>query len=194
MNNNTDFGINGIWGIIMLLIVAGLFSGGTFGFGGNAGVTEEYIANQFTQRDLYNNNTNILDSKYDLANNILENRYNAMQNACNTQQGIMESRLNTQLGFQQLQGQLAQVGCDNRYESLQNANNIMTQASANTQKILDKMCENEVNSLREKVSDLKDEISNRDQSSYLLNVMGRWYSYPSAYPYFNGLYNNANLI
>ena len=39
--NNTDFGFGGIWGVIMLLIVAGLFGNG-FGFGGGnaAGIRE----------------------------------------------------------------------------------------------------------------------------------------------------------
>lgn len=67
--DNDGFFGDGIWGIIMLLIIAGLFSGNGFGWGNrDKGITEEYIANQFTQRDLYNNNTNILETKYALGN------------------------------------------------------------------------------------------------------------------------------
>ena len=106
--NSTDFGFGGIWGIIMLLIVAGLFGNGFGGFGGNGAVTEEYIANQFTQRDLYNNNTNILDTKYALGTEILENRFNCSQNACNTQKEILQSRYDNALGNQAILANQAQ--------------------------------------------------------------------------------------
>lgn len=123
-DRNDGFFGDGIWGIIMLLIIAGLFSGNGFGFGDNRtnGLTEEYIANQFTQRDLYNNNTNILGAKYDLATQILENRYNCSQNANATQKEILQNRYDTSLGLanvdkdlllgnQNLQAQLSNCCC-----------------------------------------------------------------------------------
>jgi hypothetical protein len=107
--NNDGFFGDGIWGIIMLLIIAGLFSGNGF-FGNNRtnGLTEEYIANQFTQRDLYNNNTNILGAKYDLATQILENRYNCSQNANITQKEILQNRYDNALQTQTLSAQMAE--------------------------------------------------------------------------------------
>lgn len=111
--DNDGFFGDGIWGIIMLLIIAGLFSGNGFGWGNrNNGLTEEYIANQFTQRDLYNNNTNILDTKYSLGTEIMENRFNCSQNACNTQKEILQSRYDNALGNQTILANQAQCCCD----------------------------------------------------------------------------------
>lgn len=112
-DNDGFFGGEGIWGIIMLLIIAGLFSGNGFGWGNrDNGITEEYIANQFTQRDLYNNNTNILETKYDLGTEIMENRFNCSQNACNTQKEILQSRYDNALGNQAILANQAQCCCD----------------------------------------------------------------------------------
>lgn len=112
-DNDGFFGGEGIWGIIMLLIIAGLFSGNGFGWGNrDKGITEEYIANQFTQRDLYNNNTNILETKYDLGTEIMENRFNCSQNACNTQKEILQSRYDNALGNQAILANQAQCCCD----------------------------------------------------------------------------------
>lgn len=111
--DNDGFFGDGIWGIIMLLIIAGLFSGNGFGWGNrDKGITEEYIANQFTQRDLYNNNTNILETKYDLGTEIMENRFNCSQNACNTQKEILQSRYDNALGNQAILANQAQCCCD----------------------------------------------------------------------------------
>ncbi len=109
--NSTDFGFDGIWGVIMLLIVAGIFGNG-FGFGGaNGTITEEYIANQFTQRDIFNNQTAMLEGNNALTRDILENRFNCSQNACNTQKEILQSRYDNALGNQTILANQAQCCC-----------------------------------------------------------------------------------
>lgn len=180
-NNTTDFGFGGVWGVIMLLIVAGMFGGfgGGFGFGGNGAITEEYIANQFTQRDLYNNNTNILDSKYALCTEILENRFNCTQNACNTQKEVLQNRYDSALGVATLDKDLllgqqtilanqAQCCCD-----LKTA----IHAEGETTRAL--IQNNYIDGLRTALSDAKAEISNFNQSTALLNQLGRFHIYPS---------------
>lgn len=47
------------------------------------------------------------------------------------------------------------------------------------QKTRDLIQANYIEGLRTALSDAKAEISNRDQSSYILNTMGRWHGYPS---------------
>ena len=112
-DNDGFFGGEGIWGIIMLLIIAGLFSGNGFGWGNrDNGITEEYIANQFTQRDLYNNNTNILDTKYALGTEIMENRYQAQVGDCGLSKEIMQNRYDNALGNQTILANQAQCCCD----------------------------------------------------------------------------------
>ena len=191
-DNDGIFGGDGFAGVIMLLIVAGMFGGfGGFGWGGNnAGLTESFIDNRFTARDVFNTNTDVLTSANQTQRDILENRYTnelGVQNiiasqkdcCCATNQNIASVKYDNLLNTKDLQYQLNECCCTNRYEGLQHTNDLMTTMNANTQKILDKMCQSEIDALREKVSDLKTEISNRNQSSYMLNTMGRWYSYPS---------------
>ena len=177
--NSTDFGFGGIWGIIMLLIVAGLFGNGFGGFGGNGAITEEYIANQFTQRDLYNNNTNILDSKYALGTEILENRFNCSQNACNTQKEVLQNRYDNALaiagldkdillGQQTILANQAQCCCD-----------LKTAIHSEGEATRDLIQNNYIEGLRTALSDAKAEISNYNQSTALLSQLGRFHAYPS---------------
>lgn len=177
--NSTDFGFGGIWGIIMLLIVAGLFGNGFGGFGGNGAVTEEYIANQFTQRDLYNNNTNILDSKYALGTEILENRFNCSQNACNTQKEVLQNRYDNALavagldkdillGQQTILANQAQCCCE-----------LKTAIHSEGEATRDLIQNNYIEGLRTALSDAKAEISNYNQSTALLSQLGRFHAYPS---------------
>lgn len=171
-DNDGFFGGEGIWGIIMLLIIAGLFSGNGFGWGNrDSGLTEEYIANQFTQRDLYNNNTNILDTKYALGTEILNNRYTnelGVQNiiasqkdcCCTTNRNIDSVRYDNLLNAKDMQYQLNECCCTLRAEGL-----------ANTQKILDKMCENEINQLRTDLQSAQLQISQLSQTANITNTL-----------------------
>lgn len=124
--NNDGFFGDGIWGIIMLLIIAGLFSGNGFGWGnrGNGVIANDsLLGEEFIKRDIFNTNQNvsstgaglnenICSTKYDLGTQVLENRFNCSQNACNTQKEILESRYTTQLGFQNAQANLSNCCCD----------------------------------------------------------------------------------
>lgn len=124
-NRDRDDGFfgDGIWGIIMLLIVAGLFTGNGFGWGGNRGVAAETdIDTRFLERDIFSTNQNVsntacqtqrdvLENRYNLGSQIQENRFNCSQNACATQKEILESRYTTQLGFQNAQANLAECCC-----------------------------------------------------------------------------------
>jgi hypothetical protein len=105
--NNTDFGFGGIWGVIMLLIVAGLFGNG-FGLGGGnaAGVSEEFLDNRLMARDTFNVNTNLLDTKYALGTEILNNRYQAQLGDCGLSKEILQNRYDNALQTQTLSAQM----------------------------------------------------------------------------------------
>lgn len=192
--DNDGFLGDGIWGIIMLLIIAGLFSGNGFGWGNrDKGITEEYIANQFTQRDLYNNNTNILETKYALGTEILNNKYTnelGVQNiiasqkdcCCTTNRNIDSVRYDNLLNAKGLQYQLNECCCTLRAEGL-----------ANTQKILDKMCENEISQLRTDLQSAQLQISQLSQTANITNTLRPFPtpSYVVSSPY-TSLYNPYN--
>lgn len=127
MNNApVDYGFGeGIWGIIMLLIVAGLFSGNGFGWGGNRGnvANDTLLGEEFIKRDIFNTNQNVSTTSCQTQRDVLENRFNCSQSACATQKEILQNRYDTSLGLanvdkdillgnQNLQAQLSNCCCD----------------------------------------------------------------------------------
>lgn len=110
--NNDGFFGDGIWGIIMLLIIAGLFSGNGFGWGNRGNLANDtLLGDEFIKRDLFNVNQNVSNTACQTQKEVLENRFNCSQNACNTQKEILESRYTTQLGFQNAQANLSNCCC-----------------------------------------------------------------------------------
>ena len=79
---------------------------------------------------------------------------------CETQKEILQNRYDTALGNQNLQAQLAQCCCD-----------LKTEGIANTQKILDKLCENEINQLRTDLQSAQLQISQLSQTNNLVNTL-----------------------
>lgn len=177
----------GSWWIIIILFA--FMNNGLWGNRGNNLATDEFVSNQFTQRDIFNTNTDvltsasatqreicqvqrdILDSKYDLGTNILENRYT------------------NQLGVQQIIGSQKDCCCETnrnidsvRYDALLTAKDAQMQLAdccckleasglANTQKILDKLCENEINHLRTDLQSAQLQISQLSQTANITNVL-----------------------
>lgn len=148
-NANTFFG-EGLWSVIIFFIVAGMFSGNGF-FGGNRNVDQ--VTNEFLFNNLANQNRDIMAGINGVDRDVLTT-------SCNTEKEILESRYTTQLGFQNLGSQMAECCCS-----------IKQEMSANTQKILDKMCENEINSLRDALNTANLQLSQQAQSANLINQL-----------------------
>lgn len=168
MNGNGSMAFDWSW-IVALLIIAGIFGSG-FGFGGGnaAGISEEFLDNRLMARDTFNVNTNLLDTKYALGTEILNNRYQAQVGDCGLSKEIMQNRYDNALQTQTLSAQMNECCCQTKELIIQE-----------NQKTRDLIQANYIEGLRTALSDAKAEISNRDQSSYILNTMGRWHGYPS---------------
>ena len=186
-NGFGGFGGDGIWA---LLIFAMIFSGG-FGFGnrGDNLATTDFVSSQFTQRDIQDVNSNLNngfqntnnaiyagfgrtnDNIAYLGNNILENRYAGQLAACQTQRDILTqtNELNTNLLTNALQAQanMDKCCCD-----------IKSSGIENTQKILDALKQNTIDSLRSQVNDLKNTITAQNIGSTIINAV-RPYPVPS---------------
>ena len=181
------FGGDGIWA---LLIFAMIFSGG-FGFGnrGDNLATTDFVSSQFTQRDIQDVNTNLSngfqntnnaifagfgrtnDNIAYLGNNILENRYAGQLAACQTQRDILtqtnELNVNLLTNALQTQANMDKCCCD-----------IKSSGIENTQKILDALKQNTIDSLRSQVNDLKNTITAQNIGSTIINAV-RPYPVPS---------------
>lgn len=185
--NGLGFGGDGIWA---LLIFAMIFSGG-FGFGGGRQdvATNSFVASEFTQRDIadvsnnvnngFQNTNNALyagfgrtnDNLAYLGNQVLENRYAGQLAACQTQRDVLQqtNELNTNLLTAALQAQASMDKC---------CCDIKSSGIENTQKILDAMNQNTINSLRSQVNDLKNTITAQNIGSTIINAI-RPYPVPS---------------
>ena len=193
MNNTpVDYGFGeGIWGIIMLLIVAGLFSGNGFGWGGNRGniANDTLLGEEFIKRDIFNTNTAVLESNNALTRDILENRFNCSQNACATQKEILQNRYDTSLGLanvdkdillgnQNLQAQLSNCCCD-----LKNAIHAEGEATRNMMQ-------------QDKIDQLREQVNTSNLALFGQNIVNQILprsipAYPSCSPYVPVNYNNC---
>lgn len=229
-NGFGGFGDNGLWFIVILALLFG-YGNGFGGWGGNGAnnlATTDYISSEFIQRDINNlgtavsngfqntnnaisngfadNATNMCNIRGDIAtgnmglqNSIMDSKYaNAMGNA-ETQKDILlqTTQLSNQANVNALQNQanMDRCCCDLRAEGIEN-----------TQKILDAMNQNTIDSLREQVNDLKNTITATATTNNVINsvrpfpvpsyLVSSPYSsiynpYSYAYGFGNGFYGNA---
>lgn len=188
---NDGFGCDGGWFWIIIILFFAWGNNG-WGNGNNANAFE----NRFLERDVFDTNMNvsnstcqtqrdvletkydlgtqILGNRYDLGTQILENRYQTQLCCCDTQKEVLENRYQNALQTQTITAQLAQCCCDLRAEGL-----------ANTQKILDKLCENEINQLRTDLQSAQLQISQLSQTANIVNsiIPRPTPSYPSCSPF-----------
>ena len=169
--NSTDNSFNGIWGIILFLIVAGLFSGGFNGFGGTGnGVQLAEI-----QNGLYNQtvNSDLNDIKSQIANTNVD----TLMNINSVGRDVLENKYAAALANQQLQAQMDQCCCS-----------LKTTIIEQNQATRDLINANLIASLEEQVNDLKASANNAAQTQLILSTMGRWYANAPYYPNGTTLY------
>ena len=219
---NNIMGGNGFWWVIIFFIIAGMFGGGNL-FGGNRGgntladaviasnlsnsrssgdlATTEYVSNQFSNQNdkflAYQNQSainqtdrDVLESSFSTTKEVLENRYNNSLQTNQLQAQMSNEALRAQMQMSnnalQNQMQISNCCCELKQEGV-----------TNTQKILDVLCQNTIDNLRDKLADRDRElqtarftISQIDQTANLTNTL-RPYPTPSyivSSPY-TSLYN-----
>lgn len=184
---NGFFNGEGIWAIVLLAL---LFNGGWGGFGGNGFnniATTDYISSEFTQRDInsgFQNQNNLISNGFqNTATSICDLKSDVLLSANNTQRDILSqtNELNTNLltTALQSQAQMDKCCCDLRAQGIEN-----------TQKILDVLNQNTIDSLRSEVNDLKNTITANGIGTSIVNQV-RPYPIPSyivSSPY-TSLYN-----
>ncbi len=158
---NATFGGLGTWGIVLILFLFFMNNGNGFGgFGGNNAAA--WLLGQ-------NNSNNNHDNTVDLIQNNTQwqQQFMAQQNLANQTTLITQGFCNTNNSIERaiLAGQ-------------QNTANIIAASTANTQKILDKMCNDETARLRAELLEAKNAASNSLQTQYLISQL-RPYPVPS---------------
>ena len=153
------FGGDGFAWIVILLLVFGGMGGG---FGGNNN-TYPWIMNGQSE---INANTNSAFRDANINAGIDGITAQLGNNAINSMQNVfgLQSAMNT--GFNSLQSQLATCCCDNRMATVQTQNLVAAEGAATrlaiqnqTQQILDKFCEQEIEQLRAANVSLQNQVN-----------------------------------
>jgi hypothetical protein len=148
--NGMDF--NGGWWLILLFLFMG-FGGNGFGYGNNgAGFVGADVQRGFDQSAIVNGINGIQTS-------LSGNQMADLNRSFDVQTSILQ-------GFNGIQGQLAQCCCDNKTATLQtqavvqNEGNLTRLAiQSQTQAILDKMCAQEIETLRQTNENLRTQLA-----------------------------------
>lgn len=177
-NGGFGGGFGGDWGwIILLLLFAGGFGNGFGGFGGGE------IYPWMNQADITTNGFQnaALNTAVSGVQNSVTSGFGDIQTAlCGGFAGVNASITNAQManlersfaaqtantqGMSALQSQLAQCCCDNRLATCQTQNIVQSEGAATrlaiqnqTQQILDKMCQQEIDALKTRNSELQTQV------------------------------------
>ena len=187
------FGCGGAWiWVILIFAIFGFGGNGAWGRNGN-GLTQLELQNGFDTQSVlrkldginsglcdgfYAQNTTMLQGFNGIGREVLENRFESSKCCCETNRNIDAVR----------------------YEAAQNTCAITTNATANTQKILDKLCNMELNAKDQRIADLTAlnqtqafQLSQQAQSAKLINTLRTTPipAYPTCSPYQAANYFNA---
>lgn len=159
--DNDDWGGNGAWWIIILFLF--MFGNGGF-WGRNNGqaeqpVTEGSLCNAMNFNNLENAVGRLSDNEnlhmMQMSQGLCDVGYENLRNFADTQAAIKD-------GDYALSSQLAQCCCDNKtliqdvkYSDAMNTASINANTTAQTQKILDALAQNKIDSLQAQVTELK---------------------------------------
>lgn len=167
-NNGNDFGSNGAWWLLILLIFANNGWGGN-GWGGNAGsammgyATQQDVQSGFDQAAIMsgiNGITNAISSGFAGAEisrtNTLANLTNQLNsNAMALQQCCCENRASTA----DLKYTVATEACADRAAITQALRDVIEANNNSTQRILDQMCSDKIDAKNEQIQNLQQQLT-----------------------------------
>lgn len=183
------FGGNNGWWILLLLLFAGGFGNGFGGYGNDA--VMPYMWNAQTQNDVNRGfeSAGLSNQLTGIQSAITNGFANAEVARCNSEMNSMQTAYQNQIasmnqrfadaqmingGFDNLSAQLAQCCCDNRLATVQTNNTIVSEASKNrevmlssTQRILDQICQDKIDSKNEKIAELQRQLGTAQQNAFI---------------------------
>jgi hypothetical protein len=197
-NGNGGFGDGDwIWAFLLFALLGNNgFGGGFGGYGARGGVAENYVlATDFAtiERKLDGVNNGLCDGFYAQNTNMLNGFASIQQTLCQGFNGIERSIADTnsnlansictlgyqnQAGFNALANQIASCCCDlktmnleNRYLNERQTCDIVAAINAGNQRLVDIYTTDKLASKDARIAALEAQISNAEQSAYLLNEL-----------------------
>ena len=188
-NNSGMFGNDGWWGIILIALLFGWGRGGYGGFGGANGssgegafgyqlgklATTNDVASGFSTSEIMSDLNDIIlgqNSGFAGVQQTLCQGFNGLNTA------ILQSANATERGFAQMGYNLATCCCDLKgaiadvkYANERQTCDLITNQNANTQRILDYLCAEKINSITAENVALKGQISNYNQTNAIISAL-----------------------
>ena len=187
--NNGMFGNgDGFWGIILLALLFGWGRGG-YGFGGSNGTTGEgafgyQLGKLATTNDVASgfSTSEIMSDLNDIILGQNNGFANIQQTLCQGFNGIntaiLQSANATERGFAQMGYNMANCCCelkgaiaDVKYANEKQTAELIVNANANTQRILDYLCAEKINTITAENVALKGQISNYNQTNAIVSAL-----------------------
>jgi len=174
--NNMGYGNGGCFGgdlgwIILIFLLAG--NNGFGGFGGGQGGVMPYMWNAQTQNDVNRGFADAaINGQLSAINSSIANGFAGAE--------VSRANFNTSMlqGFNSVQAQLAQCCCENRLATANLEASLAreacanrTAAAANTQKILDQMCQDKIDAKNERIADLERQLTLASIKRYADNTV-----------------------
>ncbi len=188
--NNSGFGFGGEWGgLIGLLIVASLFGGNGWGFGGNRSgncATQADLASGFSTSEIMSDLNDILlqnSQGFASVQQTLCQGFSGVNATVNTvgnqiNQGICTLGYNIQGGFNDISHQISDCCCTTqraidsvKYENAKNTCDIIRAGQDNTRAILDYLSSEKISALQAENAGLKAQISNDRQTATIIGSL-----------------------
>ena len=209
-NNGGMFGNVGWWGIILIALLFGWGRGGYGGFGGANGssgegafgyqlgklATTNDVASGFSTSEIMSDLNDIIlgqNTGFASVQQTLCQGFNGVNTA------ILQSANATERGFAQMGYNLATCCCDLKgaiadvkYANERQTCDLITNQNANTQRILDYLCAEKINSITAENVALKGQISNYNQTNAIISALKQPCPIPAySVPNPNCCYNNC---
>ena len=209
-NNGSMFGNDGWWGIILIALLFGWGRGG-YGFSGSNGgsgegsfgfqlgklATQEDVASGFTSSSIL---SSLNDLKLGQNNGFASVQQTLCQGFNGVNTAILQSANATERGFAQMGYNMANCCCeiksaiaDVKYANERQTCDLITNQNANTQRILDYLCAEKINSITAENVALKGQISNYNQTNAIISALKQPCPIPAyQVPNPNCCYNGCN--
>lgn len=176
--NNNGFGGDGAWWLLVLFLFAFAGGWGGNGFGGGGGSTP-YVVNNDVQRGF--DQAAIMGSLNGITSAVSNGFANAELSRANgnvdllqTLWGMQMSQQNcccdTRAAITALGGTVSSEACETRFANAQNTRDVIDNANRNSQAILDKLCQLELDGIKAQVEAKNDKISDLERQLTFANM------------------------
>lgn len=190
-SNNNGYG-NGAWGewiwIIVLFALFGWGGNGFGGFGGNGGIaTRNDLCESFNFNNLDNAvrgvQQGLCDGFYAMNTSLLTGFSNVQQSLCQGFNGTQREIANLGYNLQSCCCDLGRQIDGVKYANAQQTCDLITNQNANTQRILDFLCQEKISGLQAENATLTAQLSQNAQTNAIVNALSPKAPVP-AYPVF----------